>query len=451
MTGKKLNRSRGILAIIVIVIILGGLLVYYLSIVPKTPISPYVTEFPTKGTAYPNAIAVDDQGRVWFALWNETALGMLYPSNGTVRTFPLPEPGNSSLETWGVTVNNTDGLVWFTDYISNAIWSFNMTSHAFAKHLIPTNGSFPFQVALDQKGNVWFDESFAGKLGELTTQGVMKEYAIPGNGTNRDPTGLAMSNGTLWFTEPLENVIGSFYNGEFTMYNMTGLIDSPLGIVMDSQGNLWVTQHTYPGLIGEFNPVTHFVKTFATSYLPEFQTSLPYFIYTDSHGNIWFNEHYGNGIGIFNPSTNSLVEYHVPLSFAIPGNLTGILTMTLSQSGQPWFTELFTGNVGTINSTAPIKQKITIANPAQVISIAKGSSSSLSLSIQDSVGGELSAYLGNFTNSFSFAFSPGGGSGNFSSTLTIQNNGAKTGVYFVTISDATRFLTVSQVVEVRAP
>lgn len=450
MSNRKRKETKRIVTIIVIIVIIAGSsLLYYFSIVPAATSSPYVAEFPTTRTAFPNAIAVDDQGRVWFASWNETALGVLYPSNGTVMMFPLPEPSSSGLETWGVAVDNAKGAVWLTDHISNAIWSFDMKSHAFTKYPVPTNDSFPYQILLDQQGNVWFGEMFAGKLGELTTQGVMKEYPIPGNGYTPDPTGLAIENGTLWFTEPLENIVGSFNSGVFTLYNLTGSIYSPVGIAVDSHGNLWVTEHTFPGLIGEFNPATHFVKTFSTSFPPALGSSLPYFIYVDSHDNVWFNEHYGNGIAVFNPATNSLIEYHVPLKFAIPGNLSGILTMALSQGDGPWFTELFTGNIGTINTSVPIEQELTIANQAGPISIANGSSASVSLSIQG--GGALSAYLGNFTQDFSFAFTPQSGTGNFSSVIRIQNSGAKPGVYFLTISDATKFLTVSQIIELKVP
>ncbi|MGI0085676.1 MAG: hypothetical protein ACREBQ_11400, partial [Nitrososphaerales archaeon] len=250
---------------------------------------------------------------------------------------------------------------------------------------------------------------------------------------------------------PNENMIGAFYNGAFTLYNVTGTIFSPVGIAFDSHGNLWVTQHTYPGLVSEFNPSNRYVKTFATSFPSELGTSLPYFIYTDARGNVWFNEHYGNSIAFLNPASSELIEYHVPLRVSIPGNLSGILTMALSQNGEPWFTEFFTGNIGTINTSAPIEQRLSVTNSAQTINIANGTNSKVSLTIQGKDVGYLSAYVGNFTQSINFVFSPSSGSGNFSSTLTVQNNGAKPGVYFVTISDATEYLTVSQVVQVDVP
>lgn len=431
---------------IIVVILLAGSIFYYFSVAPSSQSSPFVIEFPTNPTAYPNAIAVDNNGRVWFSMWNETALGVLYPSNGTIKTFPLPEQ-SKGLQTWGIAVDNSKGLVWFTDADSNAVWSFNISTSKFLEYSIPTSDSFPYQLAIDHYGNVWFSESFAGMLGEITSLGVLKEYPIPQNGSNVDHTGLTVDNNdTVWFTEPNSNMIGSFRSGAFTILNMTGLIYSPVGIAVDNQGNIWVTQHTIPGLIAEFNPFTHSIKSISTSYSPLFGTSLPYFIYTDSQGNLWFNEHYGNAIARFNPSTGSLTEFHVPLKRPMPqtGNISGILTMTLSSNGTPWFTELFAGNIGMINASRPVSQKITVGNSQ----ISVSSESSTMLSIQGSAHSSLAAYVGNFTSGLTFIFSPNNGSGNFSSTLTIQNNGAKAGVYFVTVSDATGPVTVSQVIKV---
>lgn len=443
-----MRRKRMATVIIIILILIGSTLLYYFSIVPPPPGSPFVTEFPTNSNSYPNAIAVDGQGRVWFALQKETALGMLYPSNGTIKTFPLPESGNPGLETWGIAIDYARGLVWLTDHISNAIWSFNVTSLAFTKHAIPTNDSFPFQIALDSKGNVWFTESFAGKLGEFTSQGMMKEYAIPQNGTGIDPSGLAIANETIWFTEPDSNVIGSFSNGSFKLYNTTGYIYSPVGIAVGSNGNLWVTQHTYPGLISEYDPSNQNVMTFSTSYLPEYGTSLPYFIHVDPSGDVWFNEHYGNSIAKFSPASNTLVEYYVPLRHPVQGNLSYILTSALSESGEPWFTELFTGNIGTINNTMPVVQTFSFANQS-TYQIANGSSLTLNLVVNG--GGALSVYLGNFTQGLGFSFSPQSGDRTFTSKLVIQNNGSESGTYVVTVSDATQYITFSRIMEITVP
>jgi virginiamycin B lyase len=445
-----LIKKKIIVATIVGIVLVGTLLYIFLS-TPSVTSSPYVIEYPTKATAYPNAITVDSSGRVWFSLWNEASLGVFFPSNETIRTFHLPLPSNSTLQTWGVVVDDNRGVVWLTDATSNAIWKFNISTREFTEYSVPTIGSFPYQLALDKQGNVWFSESFAGKLGEIDAHGAIKEYTVPQNGSNVDPTGLVIDkNGTIWFTEPNSNMIGSFSEGSFTLLNMTGEIYSPVGITIDSQGNLWVTEHTYPGLIAEYDPATHGIKTISTSYSPVFGTSLPYFIYSDSQGNLWFNEHYGNAIARYNPASGELTEFYVLLEHPMPqtGNISGILTMALSQNGTPWFTELFTGNIGTIKTNVPLKSEILTNLGEQELNLSSHANATLSVSIQGEGESSLSAYIGNLSSHLVFSFSPANGSGNFSSILTVEDNGTNPGNYFVTISDKASLLTQSQVIEI---
>ena len=253
------------------------------------------------------------------------------------------------------------------------------------------------------------------------------------------------------------NEIASYSGGSFQFHNLTGLARLPTGIFADDQGNLWITQHG-PSLLSEYNPVTHYFKSISTT-IPPLNTSLPYFDYVDSNGNIWFNEHYGNAIAEFNPVTNTLVEYEVPTR--IPGveNISGALTTNLSPEGIPWFTEFFAGNVGTVNTSTPVPLSISFANSSfsstTPLRIPNGNSASISLSIENGIPqpATLRASVGNLTgfNNLHFIFSPGSRSGDFESTLTIENGGVTPGVYFVTVSALTRDVVVSTILEIQVP
>ncbi len=324
-SGKK---KRIIILIMVISITLAGSLVYYyylqtLAYVPATVFNSqaqtheYVTEYPIQLSSYPNAITADSQGNVWFALENATSLAELTPSNGTVHLFHLPEPKSTGLTTWGILVDNSKHLVWFTDSNTNSIWSFNATSGNFTQYRIQTLDAFPYQIVQDGNGNMWFTELFGNKIGEITTNGTLEDYPVPkfGNVSYVEPSGITIDqeSNAIWFTETAVNAIDSYFEGHFDSYNLTGLVQSPVGIALDSNGNLWMTQHG-PSFISEFNPTTRYFRTISTSvppWVPD-NTSLPYFIQVDSHGNVWFNEHYGNAIARFHPSSNSLTEFEVP-------------------------------------------------------------------------------------------------------------------------------------------
>ena len=156
-----------------------------------------------------------------------------------------------------------------------------------------------------------------------------------------------------------------------------------------------------------------------------------------------------------------------------------MLTMALSPTDNtPWFTELYTGSVGTVNTSSPLGLSLSIVNNTGMfgnsIHLPNGSSYTISLSLGSSTQVELKSEVGNFTesiattivspnstptstsgsnkqtSSLSFNFSQGSGVGNFTSRVTIGNPGVKPGIYFVTISAQTSNVVVSRIIEIDA-
>ena len=85
----------------------------------------------------------------------------------------------SPITSWGIAVNDLTETVWFTEEISNSIWSFNIRSQTFAEYSIKTPASNPYQVAIDNQGNAWFTEFTGDKLGVVITNGTMEEFRSP--------------------------------------------------------------------------------------------------------------------------------------------------------------------------------------------------------------------------------------------------------------------------------
>ena len=437
-----------------------------LNYVSKPESYPYVTEYPTQtNLTGPNGIAADERGNVWFLLWNQNSLAELIPSNSTIREFRLPTSNNTGLTGYGMTIDNSRNLVWFTNDATNSIWEFSITNSKFTNYAIPQSNAQPYGIALDRQGNVWFTEGFADRIGEIVNGKINESTTIPTNVSYAFPNSLVVdSKSQVWFTLTNANAIGKFYEGRFTLYNLTGSsinpdLRAPVGIAMDSSGNIWVTQHG-PNFVSEFNPQTGYFRTIATStpHLTDLNLSLPYFIQIAQSGDVWFNEHYGNAMAEFVPSTETLIEYAGPSEIRAEGNTSGMLTMALAPNGEPWFTELFTGKVGTVNTSEPLPLALSFANsslPDSPISIPNGSSYFIQLSVvnQGSSSVDLVASIGNYTDNadFSFSFTPGNGSSTFSSSLMIRNNHSASGVVFVTISAKIKDLTVSRIIEVEVP
>jgi virginiamycin B lyase len=470
--GVKRKRKRSkyqLLAAAIFVAIVISIAFVYFSLLDRPPASyqtrvtalnlqstpqrsKYVTEYPIHQNSQPNAIALDSLGNAWFTLGANNSIAVLTPSNGTVREFKVPD-SNSSMISWGMTVDKKKGMVWFTDLNSNAVWSFEMSRMMFTKYPLPNAGSGPYQLAQDQAGNIWFTELYGGRIGEIDMQGLLKEYVIPtrlifgSKGGSVGPAGITVSGaGTVWFAEAYVGAVGSVSNGSFHQYPLKAA-SSPVGIALDPRGHVWITQHG-ASYISELDPTTNATTTFSTSTLGV-TTSLPYFIQADTKNNIWFNEHLGNAIARFSPTNHTLTEFEVPTRTG-PGNISGVLTMALDTEGHPWFTELYSGKIGTLGRAVDVRPKL--LSVSDELQIPAGSSAILRLTIQDAGAG--SSYLTYSVtvkgNLFNFSFSPLLGQGYYTSTALIRNNGnANKGTYYVTISAVSRELVASVIVAIK--
>jgi virginiamycin B lyase len=428
--------------------------------------SRYVTEY-TVGDAnsQPNAITSDSRGNIWFTLAADYAIGELNPANGTTHEFQVPHQ-NGSLVSWGIAVDDAKGLVWFTDELANSVWSFDIASHDFTRHQLPSPFSSPYQLAIDGSGNVWFTEFEGGRIGEITNQGSLREYTVP-TGTSSSssssstpppttattligPAGIAIGkDGTVWFTEVYADCVGSLDDGTFHRYPLVGA-SSPTGIALDSSGDVWVTLHGGSD-IAEFDPATNSTKVISTSVPTGVQSTLPYFVAVDAHGDVWFDEHYGNAIARFTPSNQTLVEYEIPTRVASLGNISGALTIGLDPAGHPWFTEFYTGKVGTVDPSGALGIRVTVGLPSggSVTDVSNGGSSSISIQVQGTSPSTLS-YSEGAGPALQISFSPASGNGSYPSTMTVDGPaGAPSGAMVaVTISAATPQVVCSQVIDI---
>ena len=129
--------------------------------------------------------------------------------------------------------------------------------------------------------------------------------------------------------------------------------------------------------------------------------------------------------------------------------------MNLSPSGVPWFTEFFSGKVGTLNVSAPVPLSISVANNSlssnSPFHIPNGNSITILFLLETAFEPVvLRVSVGNMTGSnFQFTFSPTSQTGDFDSTLTITNGGSAPGVYFVTVGAQTADVIVSTILEIQ--
>jgi virginiamycin B lyase len=340
----------------------------------------------------PLGICVDASGRVWFSDRGTDELAMYDPGSKAFNRFNIPANGSES-EIWSI-VQDQDGVLWFGDAISNTIWSFDPASGEFSSFPVPTPDSYPFQLAIDPNGTLWFTELYGGKIGELRKGGRIREYPTPT--LSSGPNGLDIGDdGRVWFVEGAAKQLASFdpVSGEFQEIPLGKLAENPRGVLVTRSGSIWIADSATSRLI-QVNPGSGEMIPFVTSpavYAPE---STPYFLLESPEGKIWFNERFGNKIGVLDPASRRMTEFELPYSSTmdLPGYVpppccsvpTGlpvvpreIFGIAQDRSGNLWFTESFGRRIGVVRSG--YEPQVTISGSTAPVKLVRNSSATLQL------------------------------------------------------------------------
>lgn len=339
--------------------------------------SPYISEFTVETKdARVNAIAVDDDGIVWFVENEVNRLASFDPVQQIFREYNIPDEIGF---VWSILTEKSNEI-WFIDSENDNLWKFDITNNNFRSYNLPSKDSFPFQMALDQDGNIWFTEfSALNKTGDKIGMFDAKterfvEYRTPT--PESGPIGIAFdSSGNIWFTELSK--IGVFFpsNSSFKEYDFPKPVIPPTGIAIDNYNTVWFTQHG-GNKIAKFIPYNDTLIEYSTlSLRKDYPATLPYWIKLDRHGNLWFNEHTGNRIAKFIPSSETLIEYHIPSK-----EIVDALTFTLDKDGNVWFTELTGNKIGFVNASFPVAFTVD-AFPKQV-TVHAGETSEIKLTVK---------------------------------------------------------------------
>jgi len=379
----------------------------------------YIQEFviPTE-CSEPVGITVDSNGMVWFAESAKRKIGKFDPATGKFDEYALLDSKEQEKTTpvasiWSMKFDD-QGNLWFPDVLANAIWKFDPNTARFETYKILTTTdfgtSYPINLDFDNSGKIWFSEIYGKNIGVLdpnkvqhnTSNGISEISAR----TDLETIGpLAFDkDGNIWFTALTYPAVGRLMKFEpekkvFTTFNMPEGISSPVGIAPDKDGNLWINDHGTSAFI-KFNPDTNTTTTYVTSLplrntsiggyekcltqpygssitCPGLPVSLPYWNTIDSQGRIWFNEHQGNSIAVFDPATETLVEYFIPTQnsrwaaceeYTEPCGIANPLQFTLADDGKVWFTEWSENKIGVLNPDLSLPISVQILSDRESLS-----------------------------------------------------------------------------------
>jgi streptogramin lyase len=198
-----------------------------------------ITEFVVGGPgSRPLGITAGSDGNVWFSLSVANKVGRIDPQSGAVTLFAVPTPSAFPFEM----AAGPDGNVWFTEPLANKVARVTPEG-VISEFAVPTPGSLPNTIrrgpdpnaavdcayqreALGEAGfaarygtfgdcvsklaatkTLWFSEQGGNRIGQITTDGVVFEYAIPTAASM--PIGVTQGpDGAVWFAENATNKIG---------------------------------------------------------------------------------------------------------------------------------------------------------------------------------------------------------------------------------------------------
>lgn len=364
------------------------------------PNSSYlVVEYPLPALCeMPLGIGVDSQNQgVWYVSTKNGTLGRYDMKTNTfgeeykIPIWPAREAPTMSSQVWDLDIDNK-GNIWFTDEKLNALWRFSNDTRTFDIFAVPEKPeafgtTYPVSMEIDKDGsNIYFvgirsPSIWIGNISLMrngTAEGI-ERIGIPLDSfAGIDPdlvsTGsvvLDEDNDRLFVSLLAFNTKGQILgydlkNSTFTPYELPDDITSPVGLALDLDDNLWVTDHgtsiffkldPASGDITKFTTSTVSPRTLGQSTTIDAAYTLPYWIKTGENGTIWFNQHTGNKMSSFNPNNLTLIEYWIPSQNKLWGpcrdsvgqcGISNALQFDVDKNNEVWFSEWSENKIGRV-------------------------------------------------------------------------------------------------------
>jgi len=199
---------------------------------PSTP-----TAIPGGPRFGPSGLAFDSSGNLFVT---ETFAAAIVEYNPGTQKFLKFWTLPAKAQPVGVVVDDTSGLIWFTNHGSSLIGFVNESSGAemeFATSLYSFGGAFqitlPYWIQKSSDGSIWFDEHIGNKIARFDpSKNQLTEFYILT--PQAAPLRFALDNSrkVLWFTEFQGNNLGELDENQSCN---CGVAISPKSLVLSSQ------------------------------------------------------------------------------------------------------------------------------------------------------------------------------------------------------------------------
>jgi len=250
------------------------------------------------GFGQPLFLAFDQQGRLWFPMFQTNSLGMFNPVTKTFRQWIVPTPNSGP---WDIVVDHHN-LIWFTEHYTNKIGQFDPFTQTFKEVATPATMSNPYGITVDAANNIWFTENnpLVPLIGEYTPKGQLLEYKIP-HTTSVVTLHLIVVdfNNNIWWSEGTAGRFGKLATLSAKPGTSNGVTEYTYpkpcrtcsthtsGISIDHSGNIWFddSEQSIFGSFPENGQGTYMIYNTLTHY------SHPHDgLVVDAYNRVWFTE-----------------------------------------------------------------------------------------------------------------------------------------------------------------
>lgn len=298
--------------------------------------------------------AIDAQGHVWFGEMSRNYLGAFDPQG---QRFWQETPPNGQSGIMGIVVA-PDDTIWFAEQYADYIGHFTPQSGQFHVYPLPTVTvpdpshpgqtlslpSAPNDIALDQRGTLWFTELNANAIGSLnTTTGAMRQYPLTSqkNAKTLNPYGITVDpQGTVWFSAASTNRLGRLdpASGHISYFTPPGLTSPLMELASDARGRIWATTFV-AGLLLQFDPATSYFTTYSAPGANGASGSL-YGLLVASNGDVWVAVTAENILARLDVREQRFFSYTIPTPNSLPMGLVEDRKQSI------WFTEAGSDKIG---------------------------------------------------------------------------------------------------------
>ncbi|HJT16536.1 MAG TPA: Virginiamycin B lyase [Thermoanaerobaculia bacterium] len=209
-----------------------------------------ITEYavPTPAAA-PTEIVAGPDGALWFTEFNAGKIGRIDLS-GSIVEYPLHDRLSGPL---GIASGPGNALS-FTENTANRIGRITLSGEV-AEIDVPTVGSQPGGITVDGNGTVWFAEERGDKIAKLDATGIT-EYSVK---ALSNPLNVIATSDALYFTLYYGYAIGRLTaDGSYSEIPLMKN-SHPLGITRRHDGSIWFTEYS-EDIIGTFDPAAEMAK-----------------------------------------------------------------------------------------------------------------------------------------------------------------------------------------------